>query len=451
LKISKIKIINILSFDKTEIHLENYNVIVGPNSSGKTNLVRILKFLKTSSEGPMLHGIDEKRISPKMKLYKNRASYIKIDIILSEQETRILLQFLFNRRIDGTLGNKLREISLVIGWENVYDDDISPDYLLIHFANGFTIWREHSSDVWSYMDGIPEGSEELSVAIQDMIKIPADIEKREEYQREKKLSAIYMPSHENFQHDFIHEQSIQHFFQLGEKIITVASDFHMAYDRRIDNKQKKHTIDVFQFVGIPISTGSISLWLLIQSFINKMTVQSEQHPGIPDLASELHLFKDREDKREKYKSICNEFSKLFPNISFDTFSSDEKEYINEESSKYVIKITEELPGMESLCSFNLDDSASGYFEALYLLYEKWRYEDHILILDEPAVRIHPNVIRHLGRILSTSNRQMILVTHSPYFVDVSMMGGSKRLIYFKRGNITTEVGRLKNSDQKLYF
>ena len=49
MKIESITIENLLSFNKSEFSFVDYNVIVGPNNSGKTNLLRILKML-TSNE-----------------------------------------------------------------------------------------------------------------------------------------------------------------------------------------------------------------------------------------------------------------------------------------------------------------------------------------------------------------------------------------------------------------
>jgi hypothetical protein len=215
-------------------------------------------------------------------------------------------------------------------------------------------------------------------------------------------------------------------------MIKVIRNISLTYNRASKNEEKEHVIDVFNFLEIPVENGSsIDLWKLIQVYLNKITVQSEHHPSIPKLASDLHYLKDREGKTDKFKSICYEFSQLFPNITFDVMLPDNKASENQGSREYLIKITESTG---SSSTFGLDDSASGYYEALFLLYEKWWNKDNVLILDEPAVRLHPNVIRHLGRILSVSERQIILVTHSPYFIDVSMLGRGRKLVYFKREN-----------------
>ena len=45
MKLKSTAIENLRSFENSEFNFEEYNAIVGPNNSGKTNLLRILKTL----------------------------------------------------------------------------------------------------------------------------------------------------------------------------------------------------------------------------------------------------------------------------------------------------------------------------------------------------------------------------------------------------------------------
>ncbi|WP_456439167.1 AAA family ATPase, partial [Caldithrix abyssi] len=44
--ITKIDVKNFKSFDHLNIELSNFNVVIGPNASGKSNFVQIFRFLK---------------------------------------------------------------------------------------------------------------------------------------------------------------------------------------------------------------------------------------------------------------------------------------------------------------------------------------------------------------------------------------------------------------------
>src|SRR5690606_33804236 len=46
MSIKKISLTNYKCFDKVSLSLNNFNVIIGPNASGKSSLIQIFKFLK---------------------------------------------------------------------------------------------------------------------------------------------------------------------------------------------------------------------------------------------------------------------------------------------------------------------------------------------------------------------------------------------------------------------
>ena len=60
MKISNIEIKNFKSFKNISINLNNFNVVVGPSASGKSNFIKAFKFLKDISEdfenGILNHG-----------------------------------------------------------------------------------------------------------------------------------------------------------------------------------------------------------------------------------------------------------------------------------------------------------------------------------------------------------------------------------------------------------
>jgi predicted ATP-dependent endonuclease of OLD family len=164
---------------------------------------------------------------------------------------------------------------------------------------------------------------------------------------------------------------------------------------------------------------------MIRRLLQKITFQKEIRPNVKDLADELIQMKNIDIAR--YNRINEDFSTIFPSVYFDAYSHDD----NSEST-IEIKEKQSSRSESTKHAFNILESASGYREVLYLLSQRSQNEDNILVLDEPALHLHPNKIRHLGRLLSSSSRQIILITHSPYFVDVTMFGLNRSLIYVRR-------------------
>lgn len=56
--ISEISVENFLSLQKVDIHFENLNVLVGPNGSGKTNILKIFQFLGDVARRDLVPAID---------------------------------------------------------------------------------------------------------------------------------------------------------------------------------------------------------------------------------------------------------------------------------------------------------------------------------------------------------------------------------------------------------
>jgi predicted ATP-dependent endonuclease of OLD family len=112
------------------------------------------------------------------------------------------------------------------------------------------------------------------------------------------------------------------------------------------------------------------------------------------------------------------FSDIFPNVGFDVF---EKPGV---SNGPIIMI------FEGEKEYDLRDSAAGYFEVLHILSSLSALgADDMLVIDEPALHLHPLRVRYFGKKMAAfAKRQVILFTHSPYFVNIWLFGTNQCLI-----------------------
>ena len=55
MKLEKIEVSNFKCFKHIKFDLEDFNVIIGKNASGKSNIINIIKFIKDM----LINGIDE--------------------------------------------------------------------------------------------------------------------------------------------------------------------------------------------------------------------------------------------------------------------------------------------------------------------------------------------------------------------------------------------------------
>jgi ABC-type branched-subunit amino acid transport system ATPase component len=98
---------------------------------------------------------------------------------------------------------------------------------------------------------------------------------------------------------------------------------------------------------------------------------------------------------------------------------------------------------------HLDFAAAGLYELLAILFVVIGEPDKLLLLDEPALNLHPvlqlEVRRTLERSLTDSNNQVILLTHSPFMVST---GEGVVVMRFFRGVDGTEVVVVRDGTER---
>jgi len=73
-------------------------------------------------------------------------------------------------------------------------------------------------------------------------------------------------------------------------------------------------------------------------------------------------------------------------------------------------------------------------------------KNKIIFLDEPALHLHPFKIRYLVKFLNESENQIIIATHSPQFIDVSLFSTGKCLIFVKKDvNLESKIFQYKQN------
>ncbi len=98
---------------------------------------------------------------------------------------------------------------------------------------------------------------------------------------------------------------------------------------------------------------------------------------------------------------------------------------------------------------HLDFAAAGLYELLAILSVIEGEPGKILLLDEPALNLHPikqlEVRRTLERSLADSKNQVILLTHSPFMVST---GDRRAVMRFFRGGLGTEVVIVRDGTER---
>jgi len=159
-----------------------------------------------------------------------------------------------------------------------------------------------------------------------------------------------------------------------------------------------------------------------------------------NLALFLYKLKNSQERveREIYQEIKNLF-KDFTELEFDisyTFNSKEK---SPASHKLEIWI------MDDKTQISIDYAGSGLLESLNIFSVVVGNRNCIIVLDEPALHLHPSKQRELMRLVNKiseeSNNQFIIITHSPYLIEA---GSLENVVRFNLKENETKIYPLVN-------
>lgn len=202
-----------------------------------------------------------------------------------------------------------------------------------------------------------------------------------------------------------------------------------------DQKQKPTQININRNIPEDILRLLKQRIIIIEEFREKpqkALVEYQASPTGRELASVLFKLKNgRPKQREKFEQIRQKFHKLFPILELDILREENNE----------IKILIQKAGIEST-TFYL---GAGILETLLLLTHIIAHHDKILCIDHPELHLHPHAQRGLDTIIEESeDSQILIITHSPYFVNLNK---NSSIIRFIQTHAQTEIIEL----EKLFY
>lgn len=420
--ILQIKIDNFYSYDHAEFKFNDYNLIVGPNNSGKTNLMRLLSLLKESSS------IDIAAFPKKLRYHSDEPSFIHMKLSLTDMETKLLLELIFRDEL--TLKEfpaYLKELDIVIAWTNTISDNPIPQYIAARFGNGLILFKISNNDMITYSKNVED-----IVDSQKFLNIRTDAsEQRSQESTSFQAEHAFIPQNliinENFRNDFFNGESIEKYFIANHKICTWIHTTTCNYN---ETTPRKYISDSIEFLGGKKAYGAGSnFWIILTKILQRDIVfVKEILPSYQDLIAKMLRLK-LENEAAYYK-LQKDFESLFNGISFAV----KQQNLGPSTNNEIITL-------ENDKEYSLEESASGHLAAINILYNILNRKDSIIFLDEPEVHFHPTKITAVSEKLlnlsKESRNQIIVITHSPHFLD-SLLANYKKynVIHLKKENFS---------------
>lgn len=444
MKIRKMTITNLFSFRQAELSLSDYNVIVGHNASGKTNILRIIELLTgINEEAPMRYGFDEIRLPQNMRFDRNSRSTIIADIDLSELEARLLLELIFRADLSEVRTMRSIRISVVVSWPPTVEPWTRPDFVLFRFENGLAILREdHTHVILMHLDFAPNNMGAIERRIAALRKVARGDSIISIYEQVFGFPHDSILQNASFRDQMIEQNdNLSRYFSLEEDKTTTAISIQTelrALEYRLHIGAPQFEARIANYCNPAMPDGiSVSIWLLMRIFMNRdLSILRDMPVEYETLANQLFRIEKTEELAPLHDALVKGFANLFDGATFKISQPDPA------VQKYKVHIIEK-DGRRT----DLEHSASGYYEALKIFSTSIFENDRVVLLDEPASHLHPTKIKLLSRnLMQIARTQVVVVTHSPFFVDTDLFTAGKSLHYVKKGEASEIYSK---SDSKM--
>lgn len=448
MKIRNLRFNNLYSYEQCSMPLGSYNVIVGPNNSGKTNITRILKLLISGERHQNLERIT---IRKELRFKPDHDSFVSMEAEFSDKEARLLAQFILLRSVkaDDEVLSTFKRANIIITWSKTPDpDNVSPDLLLVRFDNGFTLYQMENYPFYlSYTRQLPDDLGSFKQIISEIKQLDRDLNLTNKFAEIHGYGYEKLRQNKELETALLDPDELQKLFSIDDATISAQTSKGLQYANNTDYNVELYT---FLYPGIERRDYNSDFWVLVRNILrDSIVLVKEIRPTYEELAEMIFLLKTRAEFQKEYQELADRFREIFVGINFDVFERESTSTPAE--SREIEKYIQVSNGNDSR-GFRLEDSASGFFEILYILAQIANSSNRILVLDEPALHLHPTKITLLSRVLTrnTSN-QTVIVTHSPKFLEQKILQTEKgsRLIYVRRENGISKAITPKSNFNKI--
>lgn len=409
--------------------LTDYNVIVGYNASGKTNIIRAVELLAgKNEESPLRYALDDIRLAQDARFDKSDRSTIVAEIELSQFQSRLFLETLFRTPLAGIQHIAPKRITVIVSWPATVEPWSRPDFILIMLENGFAILRKGNYVyLLMHLHSIADSTQQLIQHIESLDVVRNGSSMIQAYESGFRFSPSSILQISTFRTKLIECSDVSSFFRLKEgptkKDIAIECEIR-PIDYRQHTGAPHYEAEIANYCSPRLLDGiTVSILLLVRIFMNReLSILRDEPVDYDTLASHLYRLEKTEEFAPYQDALAKGFANLFDDAQFKIVQPDPK------VSKYKIHIIEKN-GIRS----NLEQSASGYYEALRIFSTALFENNNVVFLDEPILHLHPTKIKLLARtLMSLANTQVIVVTHSPFFVDTDLFAAGRSIHYVKR-------------------
>ena len=483
--------------DPIDIDFSDNTVIVGPNNSGKSNIMRILKIIDDT--------FYYRKSLPYSDVFIGEYDpWLEFSISFSNEETKKIIEYFSfspNKQNSsfnyveynnyGVLIPLFNFARLRFSWRRgIEDNDLQP-YVTLDFEKTGLKFFGHLFSDFRINNFFPEQdksrSYDINTRISDLLKLFTDestaVQATDNFFTGISNKNIFLPeiqldgNHTLSPNGTIKITNLFSYMGIPMKSsitstyftkllgIILHKGFQISFGSRgIQSKSLLEISQEFLTKGQPtiqISTGNTNDFdtiLTNHAFFKSIELDSVLKPDGSNLTSFLFSLKNspKQDARTKFKKIQKGFRKLFQHydLDFDIILQYTKYYRprvlgDTFSAKHTIpKIMIYDKNLKR--QFEINNVGAGILESIYLLTLSYGVGESIILLDEPAVNLHPSLMKSIIKILQKNDdtkNQFIIITHSPELTQYEIFENSSSIVYVRKNGDSSTVSTLVGSEK----
>ena len=415
--LKRISVSNLFSFKNAEFPLSAYTVMVGPNNSGKTNLLRILGMMSKNEN------LEHLKINRECKFDPNKASEITFAMVLDKSEANMVFQCIFGLKSQiSSVSKEMTALDITIFWGGDQMETMAPKLVLYRFGSGFTI-------------AVSSSGKNIAFNIEGMFATPEEYEGMVNSWKAANPKNVFEPMIKRYRSsDYVSIENSQPFrdailsgrFDASQCSVAIYLPMEIKYDPNEHTpivsliKNRKH-----QNPLTAIPTGVVLNGIFGVGF----TWVREIYPDTKNLSDSLAEM--RNSYSDRYADLRHAFKEISGGI----------DVLSERDSNDI----EQVRFIEGDKKYDIGISASGYYALTSILYKLLARKSGLVAIDEPEIHLHPEMSSRLhnmlGKIACDGRVQIVVVTHSTKFVTYGQIQGTDKsnLIMLSRPDSASQV------------
>lgn len=509
MEIRNVQLRNFLSVGNgySGIKFDKFNYIVGANDSGKTNLFRAISFVNeclnndSTNPDPFYHNFDltkDLQVDVSVELNDNEIEIFssliycsilserpEIDSIDKEEPAYELLEKFLTAHSKTIATDLFKHMTIMVRRKearDIYRGDIliklgktkNPLYLINH--NDVT--RNSLSR---------QGGKNLSRIIISWIRkknrddvnafLKEELKKIPEFSFSKEEVKDFFKKIDPVDEDAVHDLGSVRFNEGNLRKKNYSQQIKlMEFFGGTNQTRQVNALDIiarifdFSLVRTADLRSKPNSFLSFEDTVQTSSINMKNLGGetLPQILFQLRN-STKPHVRKKYNEIQNEFRNLCNGLEFDIGIRpkefeivDDTEVIqptsdfrrrsfsvnieNVQGKKTIIKNELVLQFVKENISIPVEHTAAGIFEILLLLTAIIGQEGKVILLDEPAVNLHPILQRKIlekieKQIVKKKKNQVIIITHSPYLINPESINRVWRMYSTQLGSGFVNVGK----------